>query len=191
MINNKGFAVSTVLYTLLIAFLMFLGVALAQFEISSGIIGKANDDLVNGTKFEVSQVKPSGYVYYFDSEGNKVTLDSGDDKKIISCISSSNTERESLGLNLENNKNFNYMNFQERYWYESDTIVRIKSRYGTKYWPKNFENASISTRDGFSFLIVPGNPSGNIEVTYEGNVLKFKDIKTGITSQITLTDICE
>ncbi len=55
--NNKGFAVSTVLYTLLIAFLMFLGAALAQFSSSSSLIGKANDDLINGTKLNATLVK--------------------------------------------------------------------------------------------------------------------------------------
>lgn len=55
--NNKGFAVSTVLYTLLIAFLMFLGAALAQFSSSSSLIGKANDDLINGTSLNATLVK--------------------------------------------------------------------------------------------------------------------------------------
>lgn len=47
-LNNKGFAVSAVLYTLLIAFLMFLGVTLAQFSSSITLINNANKDLVDG-----------------------------------------------------------------------------------------------------------------------------------------------
>ena len=47
-LNNKGFAVSAVLYTLLIAFLMFLGVTLAQFSSSISLINNANKDLVDG-----------------------------------------------------------------------------------------------------------------------------------------------
>ena len=100
MLNNKGFAVSSVLYTLLIAFLLFLGAALAQFSASSSLIGKANDDLVNGSSFEAMQIKPNGACkdgnngnsWYKDSDGNI-----------------------------------------------SNTVVRIKTRYGTKYWPKDFE----------------------------------------------------
>ena len=46
MLNSKGFAISSILYTLLIAFLLFLGVALAQLSSSSSLIGKANDDLI-------------------------------------------------------------------------------------------------------------------------------------------------
>ena len=69
MLNNKGFAVSSVLYTLLIAFLLFLGAALAQFSASSSLIGKANDDLVNGTQFEAVQVKPDGACINTDTEG--------------------------------------------------------------------------------------------------------------------------
>ena len=103
MLNNKGFAVSSVLYTLLIAFLLFLGAALAQFSSSSSLIGKANDDIVNGTQFEAVQVKPNG----------ACTKD--DDRNVISK------------------------------WYQDDngdtsnTIVRIKSRYGMVYWPKDFK----------------------------------------------------
>ena len=86
MLNNKGFAVTTILYTLLIAFLMFLGAALAQFSSSSNIIGKANDDLINGTKLEAKQVK----------------------MKDVSP------------------------------WYNTNTIVKINSRYGTMYFPRDF-----------------------------------------------------
>lgn len=57
MLNNKGFAVSTILYTLLIAFLMFLGVTLAMFSSSINIIGNANIDLINNTAFRAIQVK--------------------------------------------------------------------------------------------------------------------------------------
>lgn len=128
MINNKGFAVSTVLYTLLIAFLMFLGVALAQFETSSGIIGKANDDLVNGTKFEVSQIKTS-------NECN------------------------------------------DGIWYNnSNTLVRIKSKYGTMYWPKDFydydttsgmlgEATNLVSKDGYTYSV---NKNIGILCSYDG-----------------------
>ena len=98
MLNNKGFAVSSVLYTLLIAFLLFLGAALAQFSSSTSLIGKANDDIVNGTQFEAVQVKPDGACengneWYQDGNGNT-----------------------------------------------SNTIVRIQSKYGIIYWPKDFKN---------------------------------------------------
>ena len=103
MLNNKGFAVSSVLYTLLIAFLLFLGAALAQFSSSSSLIGKANDDIVNGTQFEAVQVKPNGACTK-DDDGNVISKWYQDDN--------GNT---------------------------SNTIVKIKSRYGTIYWPKDFK----------------------------------------------------
>ena len=67
-LNNKGFAVSSVLYTLLIAFLLFLGAALAQFSSSARILSKADDDLTdsytelpyNSTKQELYQIR----IYY-------------------------------------------------------------------------------------------------------------------------------
>ncbi len=100
--NNKGFAISSVLYLLLVAFLMFLMLMLAQFTSSTSIIGKANDDLVNGSKFEAMQIKDS----------NK------------RCIKVGNSKQAN-----------------DIYWYESgngELLVRIKSRYGTMYWPKDF-----------------------------------------------------
>lgn len=56
--NNKGFAVSAVLYTLLIAFLLFLAAALAMFSSSNSLISNANSDIVNGNPFsaEIKQV---------------------------------------------------------------------------------------------------------------------------------------
>ncbi len=55
--NNKGFAISAVLYTLLMAFLLFLGVTLAVFKSSARIIGNSNNDLIDGKKVRVSLVK--------------------------------------------------------------------------------------------------------------------------------------
>lgn len=71
-LNNKGFAVSSVLYTLLIAFLLFLGAALAQFSSSARILSKADDDLTdsytelpyNSTKQELYQIR-----IYYNTDG--------------------------------------------------------------------------------------------------------------------------
>lgn len=124
MLNNKGFAVSSVLYTLLIAFLLFLGAALAQFSASSSLIGKANDDLVNGTSFEALQVKPSGAC----ENGNK-WYQYSDGKTDVKT---------------------------------SNTIVRIKSKYGTMYWPKDFK--------GSNFWVNDGNVSATTSISNNGKV---------------------
>lgn len=154
MLNNKGFAVSSVLYTLLIAFLLFLGAALAQFSASSSLIGKANDDLVNGTSFEAMQIKPNG-----------------------ACKDGNNGDS----------------------WYKdsdgkiSNTIVRIKSKYGTMYWPKDFkgsdfrkidDNGNVSATTSISnngkIEAYVENPDSNSADT-DGMKLKisFKDTTTG------------
>lgn len=164
MLNNKGFAVTTVLYTLLIAFLMFLGAALAQFSSSSSLIGKANDDLINGTEFSVAQVRNydeekvcgTDFEWWQDSEGNPL-----------------------------------------------DTIIRIKSRYGTKYWPRDFNGASFN---GETETATAGDSSGNITVEYDettkdpNNInypgydnygkLIFKDSYLNVNKEIILTNIC-
>lgn len=124
MLNNKGFAVSSVLYTLLIAFLLFLGAALAQFSASSSLIGKANDDLVNGSSFEAMQIKPNGAC----KDDNKWYQNS--DGKI------------------------------------SNTIVRIKTRYGTKYWPKDFETSEHRPAE----LSDDGNINEGEYTSYDGKI---------------------
>lgn len=126
MLNNKGFAVSSVLYTLLIAFLLFLGAALAQFSASSSLIGKANDDLVNGTSFEALQVKPSG------------ACDSGK------------------------------LWFQDKSGNPSNTIIRIKSKYGTMYWPKDFKDSGFNVKpDGTVSATTSISNNGKIEAYVE------------------------
>lgn len=108
-LNNKGFAVTTILYTLLIAFLMFLGAALAMFSTSSSLISNANEDLINGTKLTAQQVKT-------DCNGGGIDVSDGN------C------------------------------WNASSTIVKINSRYGTMYWPRDFceiDDGNNGTTKGF------------------------------------------
>ncbi len=106
MLDNKGFAVSAVLYTLLIAFLLFLGATLAMFSSSNSTVGNSNNDLIDGSDFRAQQVK-TGIV-----SGKGTCVASGTNK---------------IGEN-------------DYYWYESknDILVRINSRYGTMYWPRDF-----------------------------------------------------
>ena len=47
MLDNKGFAVTSVLYTLLIAFLLFLGVSLSMLSTSNSLISNMNRDLTD------------------------------------------------------------------------------------------------------------------------------------------------
>ncbi len=106
MLNNKGFAISSILYTLLIAFLLFLGVALAELSSSSSLVGKANDDLINGISLSVDEVKVNG-----------------------------------------------------------KPTIRVKSRYGIRYWTKDFE-----CDDGNKTC-----KSGNLVATCENSTFKVID----------------
>lgn len=108
MLNNKGFAVSAVLYTTLIAFLLFLAVVLSMFSSSSDLVRNANTDLINGNKFEAKQV----------------TLTSGFNGGKTNCVPTSKT----------------LLGSSEFHWYDSPVIVKINSRYGTYYWPKDFSD---------------------------------------------------
>ena len=106
MLNNKGFAISSILYTLLIAFLLFLGVALAELSSSSSLVGKANDDLINGISLSVDEVRVNG-----------------------------------------------------------KPTIRVKSRYGIRYWTKDFE-----CDDGNKTC-----KSGNLVATCENSTFKVID----------------
>lgn len=114
MLNNKGFAVSAVLYTTLIAFLLFLAVVLSMFSSSSDLVRNANTDLINGNKFEAKQV----------------TLKNSDGE-YRKCVANLATPNISDG---------------EFHWYNSPVIVKINSRYGTYYWPKDFGRDSTDGR---------------------------------------------
>lgn len=132
MLNNKGFAVSTILYTLLIAFLLFLGATLAMFSSSNSIISNANDDLINGIELNPQQVKPVST----DSDGND------------NCVPVTTQP-------LPDDK---------YYWYqvENNILVRITSRYGVMYWPRDF-GGSVNEN---GILTLGSTDNGNISVTF-------------------------
>lgn len=167
MLNNKGFAVSTILYTLLIAFLLFLGATLAMFSSSNSLISNANNDLINGTKLTAVQVK--------------------DAQKEGTCVSSTTTKKDG-----------------QYYWYEMDSniLVKINSRYGVMYWPRDF-NGKI---DGNKITYYSKN--NNIKISdyssgaeqFGGSItinssstfkLKIEDTITSETHSITIGDICD
>ena len=154
--NNKGFAISSVLYLLLVAFLMFLMITLAQFTSSTSVIGKANDDLINGTTFKAVQVK-------------------------------SVIENSSCGTDYEW-----YQSFDSELgtYKDSNTIVKITSKYGTIYWPKDFPNANVSVIVGDKTLY-GGSISINGKITVTASNDKLTFTQDDSESTVTITNICE
>lgn len=114
--NNKGFAVSSVLYAILISFLLFLGVALAMFSSANNITLSANDDIVNGTGFSARRIV--------------------DD-----------TDSSQPSCNANNN------------WTVSDRLIKINSRYGVVYWPRDFGTSGNMYSNKIS---ASGDPVTNI-----------------------------
>lgn len=96
-LNDKGFAVSTILYALLISFLLFLLVTLKQVSASTNLMNAANDDLVNGGSLFARQV------ILTSSDGSNCT---------------------------------NWFNQEGK-----DTLVKVYSRYGIKFWPRDFSSS--------------------------------------------------
>ena len=116
-LNNKGFAVSTILYALLISFLLFLLVTLKQVSASTNLMNAANDDLVNGGSLFARQVI------------NSFKLADGND---FSCT--------------------NWFNQGGK-----DTLVKVYSRYGIKFWPRDFKS---SDTNGKINILVSNNKHG-------------------------------
>lgn len=157
MLNNKGFAVSAVLYTTLIAFLLFLAVVLSMFSSSSDLVRNANTDLINGNKFEAKQVTLTSE---FDLSGTKKNT----------CKSSPIASNEF-------------------HWYDSPVIVKINSRYGTYYWPKDFGNDK-AVNDS---MLVAGNTSSDSKLTTSAvkMELTFTDNLDGVETTVELNpNIC-
>ena len=157
MLNNKGFAVSAVLYTTLIAFLLFLAVVLSMFSSSSDLVRNANTDLINGNKFEAKQVRLTSA---WKNSRNQT-------KKDCQPIAGTN-----VGTNYY-------------YYYESPIIVKINSRYGTYYWPKDFnitdKNDVSKTIDAYSGTLISYSTS---TYTYNGKVTSGKSSEPSTDNKI-------
>ncbi len=112
-LNNKGFAISAILYALLISFLLFLLVALNMFSASTNILNASNDDIVNGKSLYANQVIP-----------------------VVTGMTCSN-------------------------WFEygSENKVKVYSRYGVKYFPRDFKSGSTSNGKLRAYI-------SNVKITY-------------------------
>lgn len=157
MLNNKGFAVSAVLYTTLIAFLLFLAVVLSMFSSSSDLVRNANTDLINGNKFEAKQVT--------------LKNSNGEYKK---CVANSVIPNTEAG---------------EFHWDDSPVIVKINSRYGTYYWPKDF-----SRDNAIGGVLNTGNTSsdGKLQTSKDKMKLIFTDNLDGTKTTVEINpSICD
>lgn len=150
-INNKGFVISSILYTLLISFLLMLALLLLQFKSSSDVINNASKDLVNGEELKLYHVH----------------VGSGTCKKI------SDTFGEII-FNHDGSNKFS-VSSSDYNWFSSSMIIKINSRYGVYYWPKDFSGAKISytgvDENGLSLylLTVGTSPVDNIDLTFDDN----------------------
>lgn len=134
--NNKGFIVSSILYTLLVAFLLFLSVLLASLASSTSTIGNSNNDLINNAKFEAKQVRlmpKDGYKciqHYKNNPDGTVTPFPKTDSKQYYWNEYSKDASENIILAEH-----------------KGIIVKINSRYGTMYWPKDFKSSDPKTEN--------------------------------------------
>jgi len=166
--NNKGFAVSSVLYTLLVAFLMFLGVLLAMINMSNSIILNSNKDLVDDLKLSAMQVKPVDVCSMEESNWNRMWLKP-----------------------------------------KNDIIIRINTKSGVKYWPKDFRGddkqiADSAKKDGITVKCIDSIDSSNNTCSNMFEILnahtsindvsqqniEISDISTGESIQIIIGNVC-
>ena len=160
--NNKGFAVSSVLYAILISFLLFLGVALAMFSSANNITLSANDDIVNGTGFSARRVVNN----MLDSNKNEIQ----------SC---------------DNNGNWTNV---------SDRLIKINSRYGVVYWPKDFgtNGKMYSNKISASGALVNNYNINNYTIEFKnyddynsGKDITFKDVISENTTTVRFYNVCK
>lgn len=132
MLNSKGLVVSSVLYTLLIAFLLFLGITLANFSASTKIVSSTTKDLVDGEGLQAKQVYE---VYDKDENFEGYTKPGGIKRTDFGSGPKCGTDYQWYEK-LEKNE---VGQVKSRSTLVSNTIVRIYSRYGTTYWPRDFD----------------------------------------------------
>ncbi len=200
MLNNKGFAVSTILYTILIAFLLFLGVTLSMFSSSNSIISNANNDLVNGTVFRAVQVKDNtkkgicGQDYaWYQMDNNiliKITSRYGviywprdfiNYDKLENQIKITKEEAPTEDIeNLTSDKKFFYKYLNSGYINLSmlnDTYNNIEYEMYDTY----IDTTDLDGAEEHNNVLLWLPPYFNI---------KFRDINSGNTTTLTVSDIC-
>lgn len=87
-LNNKGFAVTAILYMVLICFLLFITVTLLMFSSSNTIVNGATDDLVNNYEFSAKFVlvkitDPNSELSFDDSNDNNASDSSSEEPNAI------------------------------------------------------------------------------------------------------------
>ena len=119
-LNKKGFVVSSVLYTLLIVFMMVLLLSLSSFSSTSALISVANESVI---------------------------------------------ENNVIYMNILNTDS-------------DEEIIKISSKFGTKYWPKDFSGDDYSeSKDGNIKLSYYNDKSEEVDQ----NDIKVK-LKTGTSN---------
>lgn len=136
MLNNKGLVVSSVLYTLLIAFLLLLGTTLAQFSSSAKIISNSTKDLVNNNELKgnmIYETYPQEVFSDFDGTYSYSYNTYGTNGPVCGTINHYLWYQK-----LKKNEYGQVISKIGEAADDSDTLVRIYSRYGTTFWPRDF-----------------------------------------------------
>lgn len=209
MLNNKGLVVSTVLYSLLISFLLFLGITLANFASTNKIVSNGSKDLINGISINAKQI----YEIYDENSFDSSVLN-----KNASCGYDADyawyqmLEKNDVGyvVDADGNGKIDVKT--------SNLIVRINTRYGTLYWPRDFDinnndielvindnttiksgNLSFNNKIGVSFANLTSDyskddyniPSLSGYGSVHYGALIFEDTVTGEKSHAIIVDVCK
>lgn len=199
MLNNKGFAVSTILYTILIAFLLFLGITLSMFSSSNSIISNANNDLVNGTVFRAVQVKDNNkegvcgkdYAWYQMDNNILIKINSRygivywprdfinyDELKKIEITEKDISSSEDIN-------NFKDLSPEKKFFYKY-----LRNGYiNLSVLNNTYNNVKFEIKDGFLFDMDEDGISTDLSL-YSDFDITFEDIKSGATTTLTVSDIC-
>ena len=155
MLNNKGFVISGILYLSLVLFLLFLMITLSQFIGSSYIIGKANEDLIDGVELSAKQVRSMDSCKK-NSEGNYISWNNGN--KLVQIKSrhgtmywpldfDSDAEMNTSGIlsNYDKNKNKNIeVTYQKNDSFDNALDAVNNNFYGTVTITDNINGENVT-----------------------------------------------
>lgn len=182
-LGNKGFAVSSVLYTLLVAFLLFLGAALAEFSTSAKLLSKANEDMTDGLEYDVKAVYyengsstsiPINNLSEFPYTPTEPTKAGSTFTKFLSYDNGGNINTEDYGTlycmsdNSYANYSFpikygNIKNFAKSKKCTGDIEIRYKAEFTRNAKPILFGSSGGSDTKVFGSTIVARNEIETIE----------------------------
>lgn len=190
-LGNKGFAITSVLYTLLVAFLLFLGAALAEFSTSAKLLSKANEDLTDGFDIKAVYIDGSNETEstinvsdfpYTPPEPSKEGYTFKNFEATISCDNNAHVSYEALPITygklktfLKDNKCIGDIKIEYKAVFEQNAVIPSEYKLNITYIDENggdmhSEDKTIRSDDS---LDINKNIKPGYEITHYTDRYKY------------------